>query len=130
MKKSRWIVIPVVAASFALAVVAFAAKAKDAPESATIDACKKKKAAVVFPHKKHVDAKLECAKCHHTQKDLKAGADVEVKKCSSCHLTPEKPETPKCTETSSKKNPFHISCTGCHKEQKKGPTKCKECHKK
>ena len=29
-----------------------------------------------------------------------------------------------------KKNPFHMVCIDCHKEQAKGPTKCDDCHKK
>jgi len=128
MKKSRWFMVPIIAASFALTVFAFAAAAKDAPESVTIDACKTKKPAVAFPHKKHVDAKVECSKCHHTQKDLKATTVTEVKKCSACHLDP-KDKAPSCKEMSQKKNPYHVNCVGCHKEAKKGPTKCKECHK-
>ena len=28
------------------------------------------------------------------------------------------------------KNPFHIVCIKCHKDGKKGPSKCMECHKK
>lgn len=128
MKSMRWFLVPVVVVSFALAAGAFAAKAKDAPESVTVDACKKKKPPVVFGHKKHVDAKIACADCHHSQKDLKAGAETEVQKCSACHLNP-KDKALSCQEMSPKKNPFHVQCMGCHKKQKKGPTKCTECHK-
>ena len=116
------------AASAALAV-----KGKDAPEKVTIAQCKVKKPVVVFNHKKHFsDTKIECASCHHEQKDLKAGADVEVKKCSECHLNPKDPKAQSCQEMSPAKNPFHVKCLGCHKEKKdaKAPTKCDDCHKK
>ena len=33
-------------------------------------------------------------------------------------------------QMSLKKNPFHINCVGCHKEQGAGPAKCDECHPK
>ncbi len=119
-----------------IATAALAAAAKDAPENVSLDACKAKKPAVAFTHKAHVDRKIDCATCHHTQKDLKAGAATEVKKCSSCHLKPEKPETLACTEMSTKKNNFHKQCIGCHKDDKKknkdskAPKSCKDCHKK
>lgn len=109
---------------------ALAVKAKAAPESATIDDCKAKQAAVVFPHKKHIDSKIACDKCHHTQKGLTATSNDEVPTCNSCHVKPEKAGTPMCSEMSMKKNPFHIACVSCHKAQAKGPTGCKDCHKK
>jgi hypothetical protein len=120
-----------------LSTAAFAEKGKNAPEKVSIAECKAKQPAVAFEHKKHFDErKIECAKCHHTQKDLKAGADVEVKKCASCHAKPEKAETPTCTDMSEKKNAYHIDCIGCHKDEvkkaatSKAPVKCKECHVK
>jgi hypothetical protein len=109
-----------------------AAAAAKPPDTVSIGECKAKKAAVEFPHKIHVEQnKIDCVTCHHTNKDLKAGANQEVKKCSDCHLKPEKAETPTCTEMSPKKNPFHIKCLGCHQEKKdpKAPTKCADCHK-
>ena len=114
----------------------FATVAKDAPEKITIQDCQAKKPAVAFPHKMHFDSGIACTKCHHTQADLKAGAAIEVKTCASCHVTPEKAETPKCSEMSPSKNPYHIVCMGCHKEEvakkadSKAPTKCDQCHPK
>jgi len=120
---------------FAGAVVA--ATAAKVPDKVTLDACHKKKPSVLMDHKKHaVDLKIACDKCHHTSKGLKAGDSTEVKKCSSCHLTPEKADTPVCTESSPKKNPYHITCTGCHNEEakkdpaKKGIKSCTACHAK
>lgn len=102
-------------------------------DSLSIKDCQAKKPAVTFPHKTHVDAKIACNKCHHTQADLKAGGKAEA--CSKCHVAPEKATTPKCAEMSMTKNPFHITCVGCHKDEvaknaaSKAPTKCDGCHK-
>lgn len=111
-----------------------AATAKEAPKDITISDCQAKQPAVAFPHGKH--QALDCKTCHHTQADLKAGTDTVVQKCKDCHVAPEKAETPKCSEMSMTKNPFHISCVGCHKAEvaknaaKPLPVKCADCHKK
>jgi len=112
-----------------------AVPANQAPETIKLDACMAKKTAVEFPHAAHIKH-LECKTCHHTQEGLKAGGSEEVQACSSCHLKPEKAETPSCTEMSSTKNPFHMLCVNCHKEEAKknaetkAPTKCDGCHPK
>ena len=131
MKKGFSAVLSLVA-GLLVAVVAMAGSGKTPPDSVTIDACKAKKTVVVMNHKAHVDKKIACNECHHTNKDMKAAADQEVKKCSACHLKPEKPETLACTEMGPKKNPFHVNCIECHKKDaaKKAPTKCDDCHKK
>jgi hypothetical protein len=123
----------------ALAVLAgsalVAVPASKAPEKITIDDCAAKKAPVAFPHAEHGKAHA-CDTCHHTQKGLKAGDATEVEGCKSCHVTPEKAETPKCSEMSATKNPFHMLCVNCHKEElakkadTKAPTKCDQCHPK
>lgn len=98
-----------------------------------IDEAAKKQPAVTFDHAKHGDTLAKsCDTCHHTQKGLtKAQTDkVDVKKCSSCHLDPKDAKMPGMREMSLTKNPFHIRCIACHKEQKKGPTVCTQCHKK
>lgn len=99
------------------------------PETATIDDCVNKKAAVEFPHAAHWEV-TECTTCHHTQEGLTADNAEGVETCGSCHTEPEAAETPKCSEMSLTKNPFHIGCVNCHKEQAAGPTKCDECHPK
>jgi len=132
MRKFALTALVVLAASVAL--VAFAA---DVPETITIKDCATKKAPVEFPHKAHFEV-TACTTCHHTQEGLTAEtvASMEVAKCGSCHIEPEKAETPKCSEMSATKNPYHISCIGCHKEtvakkaDSKAPTKCNECHPK
>ena len=97
------------------------------PDEVVIDDCAKKKAPVAFPHKAHEEVG-PCSTCHHTQPDLAAGGEAE--QCASCHNEPEDPETPACGQMSMTKNPYHINCVNCHKEQAKGPTKCNDCHPK
>ncbi|HXV77324.1 MAG TPA: cytochrome c3 family protein [Candidatus Polarisedimenticolaceae bacterium] len=116
--------------------VAFVVWAAEIPESVTIDECQAKQSAVVFPHKQHVDHGMACVTCHHTQADLKADSGVAVEKCGSCHLEPAEATTPKCSEMSTTKNPYHIGCIDCHKQEAqkneatKAPTKCFDCHPK
>ena len=93
----------------------------------------KKQPAVTFDHAKHGDTLVKsCDTCHHQHKGLtKAQTDkVDVKKCASCHLDPKDAKVPSMREMSLTKNPFHIRCIACHKEQKKGPTVCNKCHVK
>jgi cytochrome c553 len=65
---------------------------------------------VTFNHVTHQKLS-DCATCHHT------GDYVQ---CKSCHGVDQ--NAPKV------KNAYHKQCKNCHKEMKKGPTKCKECH--
>jgi len=122
------------------ALVAFAADETEAPavpEDITIDGCMDTKAAVAFPHKAHFEF-AACVDCHHTTEGLTAEnfADMEIATCGTCHNEPEEAETPKCSEKSTKKNPYHINCIVCHKTYKKehadttAPTKCTACHPK
>jgi len=102
------------------------------PGKIPIDAAKAKQPAVTFDHAKHATTLVKsCDTCHHTNKGLvKAHAEkTEVKKCSGCHLE-AKGKTPSMREMSLTKNPMHIRCVGCHKDNKKGPTACNGCHKK
>ncbi|MNC87693.1 Cytochrome c3, 13 kDa [compost metagenome] len=131
----KWIVPLGLVCVFFAAAALVAAPASQSPDKVTIDDCVAKKAAVAFPHGEHAKT-IACATCHHTQQELKAGAAVEVQTCGSCHTTPEKAETPKCSEMSMAKNPFHDGCVNCHKEEvkkdaaSKAPTKCDQCHPK
>lgn len=97
--------------------------AKKPPKQVTIDKFKKKKSAVTFDHEAHSKKhKVKCVTCHHTKKQESCSTD----KCHGAKMDGKKPGG---GEASLKKNPFHINCIGCHKKQKKGPSKCKECHK-
>jgi hypothetical protein len=103
------------------------------PGKIKIDAAQKKQPAVAFDHATHGDKRAkDCGTCHHTQKTLtKALVDkMDVKKCQECHLDPKDPKIPSMREMSLTKNPMHIRCISCHKEQKKGPVVCTGCHKK
>jgi cytochrome c553 len=60
------------------------------------------KGTVTFDHKAHQDSLGDCAKCHEGEP-----AKIEVDKDFG-----------------------HKTCKTCHKEMKKGPTKCNDCHKK
>ena len=113
----------IVAMLFAVVVIA-----GEAPESATIDDCVDKKAAVEFPHAAHYEV-TECTTCHHTDEGLTADSGT-AQPCGECHTSPEAAETPECSQMSLKKNPYHINCVGCHKEQAAGPAKCDDCHPK
>ena len=125
------VLVVLVSASFAAAVAA------TIPDEVTIDDCQSKQPAVTFPHKAHTEL-TDCVTCHHTQEGLTADtvADATIEKCASCHAEPEDAATPKCTEMSLSKNPFHSGCINCHKDalkenaEAKAPTKCAECHPK
>ena len=103
--------------SAGLAVVAFG----DMPDVITIDKAQAKKAPVVFPHGTHAKD-IECTVCHHTAK-----SKDDAGSCFECHG--KDPNAPDPSSSSTKENPFHIRCRGCHQEQGKGPTKCSDCHK-
>jgi cytochrome c553 len=58
---------------------------------------------VAFSHKKHQEMLQGCTKCHTNEPGKIAGLGKEW---------------------------AHNTCKGCHTESKKGPTSCKDCHKK
>lgn len=135
MKKSLIISLMVAAlvCVFALPAVIAGNKAADNMVLKAPEGVKMTKAPVDFPHKQHVDAKLDCFTCHHKSTDQNAigGCSVE-----GCHTDASK---------AAKKDPkgfyqaFHskksdASCLACHKKVKKEgkqvPVGCKECHPK
>ncbi len=105
------------------------ALADKAPATVTICDAAKKQAPVVFPHEKHTTLVKTCDTCHHTNKGLTADSKVKVEKCSACHLKAQG-KVATMSDMSLQKNPMHLRCVGCHKEQKKGPVACTVCHKK
>ena len=97
---------------------------------ATVDAAKKAKPAT-FPHKKHQDEfKIACADCHHGKdadgKQTAYTDGMKIEKCETCHNKAAGLDKKIATF----KDAAHTNCKGCHKEKKKGPTKCPECHQK
>ena len=83
----------------------------------------------VFRHDEHNElAQIEeCNACHHVYDDngrLVEDESSEDQRCSDCHdLEPDGSKPPLMKA-------FHTNCKGCHKEQKKGPTMCGQCHVK
>ena len=100
------------------------------PDEVVIDAAKDKRAPVAFAHERHAREVKTCDTCHHTNKGMTTDAGVEVASCASCHLDPKSAAIPGMREMSLRKNPFHMVCIDCHKENTKGPTKCDDCHPK
>lgn len=98
----------------AFVATAFVAVAQD-KGPAVIKLDKAKTGVVTFDHAKHQVDVPDCAACHHTG---------GFEKCSSCHAKAAD------GKKLAYKKAMHDNCKGCHKEMKKGPTKCKECHVK
>lgn len=120
------------ATAFALILCLIAAAAlAGIPEKVTINAAAKKQPPVTFTHANHATTLAKtCETCHHTQKGMKKDdPKLVVQKCSACHLDP-KDKAPSMREVNLQKNPFHVRCISCHKEQKKGPVACTGCHVK
>ncbi len=114
----------------AMTALGVAVAAKSPPKIAKIAKCGSKKGQVTFNHQQHSKAlKIACVTCHHTAKDKKSKKDA-YKPCASCHTGKKSGKKPGCAEMSAKKNPYHMQCVGCHKKLKKGPRRCKQCHKK
>ncbi len=84
---------------------------------------------VRFFHDKHNQkaAIYDCSVCHHLYKDGKLikGAMSIGMKCSQCHAI-----KPTDTNNIDLMKAYHNLCIGCHKNKKKGPITCGECHKK
>ncbi|WP_022661288.1 cytochrome c3 family protein [Paucidesulfovibrio longus] len=77
---------------------------------------------LMFSHAKH--AAQKCESCHHKM------AENPDMKCTTCHKDNSDKKAPTSFDSAfhAKKSPN--SCVGCHKEMKKGPTKCNDCHTK
>lgn len=86
-----------------------------------------------FNHSTHAALGLDCGVCHHdrehkplTAESIGALTDGAELRCVSCHN-----ETLPAAELQKPKDVFHALCQTCHKEgyqDKKGPTKCTDCH--
>ena len=106
----KFLVLLVVAAFFGTALAAVAAD--KGPAEVKLEA---KMGTVTFPHAEHQGFISDCKTCHHT-----GGYEA----CDSCHGDAADGAKPKY------KDAIHNNCKGCHKEMKKGPTKCGGCHVK
>jgi hypothetical protein len=85
--------------------------------------------AVKFNHKAHTDGGWKCEVCHHASKPEKPLPEGTYQACRDCHS--KSTEDPMKTKVA-----FHAVgaksgiCVDCHLSEKKGPSKCSDCHKK
>lgn len=140
MKKQIIYSLAIVLATVFFVAGIYAASAPDVIEME--NACYKKhtKSIVAFTHGKHIkDHALKCGECHHDDagKPLTALKDGDaVKTCNECHSVCGKIDDADKKMSKAEKikkyyeQAMHANCQGCHKEQKKGPTKCADCHPK
>jgi hypothetical protein len=121
---NRKIVIVLALMAFVVGMIGVLAVAHGAtPDVVVINKAQAKKPPVTFPHAKHVKEEgIKCQVCHHTTE-----GDATPESCFNCHG--KDPKIPDPASASSKNNPFHIRCKGCHQERGEGPTKCTQCHK-
>jgi len=90
----------------------------------TLDNLRKKKPAVVFPHRQHYyNYSISCNECHHTNKKRSP--------CLICHKpkVDNKGARKALYNEKGTKNIFHDLCRDCHRDDT-GPTECAECHEK
>jgi predicted CXXCH cytochrome family protein len=69
----------------------------------------------------------ECYICHHVYDDngkLIEDESSEDQSCSDCHEFARSGNKPALMKA------FHANCKGCHKQKKKGPVICGQCHVK
>ncbi len=82
---------------------------------------------VKFLHEEHNEKAGidDCTECHHVWENGKKLEDEssEDRECSECHMENGKTRMDLIKA-------YHDNCKGCHKENKKGPVMCGECHKK
>lgn len=89
---------------------------------------------VKFNHSVHIALKLDCGTCHHDKehqpltRETLATLNADQLSCISCHNSAFSNK-----KLRKMKNIFHSRCRTCHKSgvgEKKGPTKCVDCHGK
>jgi len=81
----------------------------------------------VFRHDEHNErAEIEaCNECHHLYDENGKRLEDESsedQRCSECHESKASGRKPALVKA------FHTNCKGCHKEKKKGPVMCGQCH--
>jgi cytochrome c553 len=81
----------------------------------------------VFNHDEHNElAQIEeCSECHHVydeEGNRLEDESSEDQSCAECHELEASGRKPALMKA------FHTNCKGCHKEKKKGPVMCGQCH--
>lgn len=87
------------------------------PANPTLDYNGKGFKVVNFPHHDHQNRAGGCMTCHHADKP-----EARPRACRTCHDGEAQGRRPQI------KDAYHARCIGCHKEVKKGPTACMDCH--
>ena len=113
-------------AAFAMFFIVNAWSQEDMKVVSPDDFTKPQRPAAVFLHDAHNGkAGIEnCNECHHVYEDGKRVEDEssEGQRCSDCHSLENAGRQPGLMKA------FHLNCKRCHREQKKGPIMCGECH--
>ena len=85
-----------------------------------------KRPPAIFKHDEHNElARIEeCNECHHVYEDGQRLEDEssEDQRCADCHDLEDNGDIPGLMKA------FHINCKSCHRQQKKGPLMCGQCH--
>ena len=80
----------------------------------------------VFKHDEHNELAgiEECNQCHHVYEDgtLLEDESSEDQRCADCHELTDSGQIPGLMLA------FHTNCKSCHREKKKGPLMCGQCH--
>ena len=81
----------------------------------------------IFNHDEHNElAQIEaCSECHHVYDEagnLVEDESSEDQRCSDCHESARSGRKPALMKA------FHTNCKSCHREQKRGPLMCGQCH--
>ena len=80
----------------------------------------------VFKHDEHNElAQIEeCNECHHVYEEGKRLEDEssEDQRCAECHELHDVGDKPGLVKA------FHTNCKSCHREQKREPLMCGQCH--
>jgi Class III cytochrome C family len=121
-------------------------RAKEAPDSISLDSLVQLYEKVNFDHAKHISLVKDCAECHHHT----TGTLVEDANCVRCHKNSGATAVVACkgchsiqtfsaealrgksrnayhVDKLSLKGAYHQNCMGCHKKTG-GPTGCLDCH--
>lgn len=90
---------------------------------------KPRRSPAVFRHDEHNESAgiEDCYVCHHVYDEngkLVEDESSEDQSCSDCHELARSGNKPALMKA------FHANCKGCHKEKKKGPLMCGQCHVK
>ncbi len=114
--------------SSACLIFLISAHSQEDMQSVSADAfIKHRRPPAVFRHDEHNESAgiEECYICHHVYDQagkLVEDESSEEQNCADCHGLARSGSKPALMKA------FHANCKGCHKEKKKGPVICGQCH--